>query len=134
MIDDVTPSATSMPPVRQPRLGASQFSLGSLFEYTAWCAVLSGCASFIGLPASGFLMAMGLALVAGQGMWALVMLMAASIFTDNEGGFFGTKAEVGPFGRQFIVIGLAILLCVWQRWRNKRWEAKQSGPPKNESA
>jgi hypothetical protein len=88
--------------------------------------VLSSCASLIGLAASGFLMAMGLALIAGQGMWAIAMLMAASIFADNKGGLFGSKVEVGPVGRQLLVIGLAVLLCIWHRWRQQRSGANRN--------
>jgi hypothetical protein len=91
-----------------------QFSLRSLIEYVTVCAIVMAWSAPLGVAASVFLMLMGLALWARQGVLCLAMLMAACLAVDSSQQDSASRME-----RQLMVILLAGALCTWYRVRRE---------------
>ena len=102
---------------------ATQFPLWSVFEFVTLCSVILALSAVIGLGASVCLMLMALFLWLKRGLFALLMLMAASLIADWS-GFPRMGAE--PLVRQTAVIVLATALCSWYALRRKLVEMRSS--------
>lgn len=100
------------------RVSPVQFSVASLFECVTLCAVMAAFSGAVGLAATGFLMAMVLALGAGQGLLVLALLAASVLSVDCVSP--SSIARVPTVSRDaaaILVMVLAGLLAAWYAWR-----------------
>jgi hypothetical protein len=94
--------------------GSTQFSLGSLFEFTTICCLLAGLSGIVGIVAGSSLAAFALSLAARNGASAIIMLMTASL----TAGLVGTDDGSAGFISQLAVFTAAALICLWYRRRH----------------
>jgi hypothetical protein len=90
-----------------------QFSLATLFEFTALCAVLAACKPLIGILAATVLMCIPPALALGNGLLVLALYFIACGAAEN----LGDMAAVSTIPRLALVFVLTLGLCAWVQRR-----------------
>jgi hypothetical protein len=100
-----------------PSLGARrrplQFSLATLFEFTALCAVLAACKPLIGILAAAVLMCIPPALAIGNGLLVLALYFIACGAAEN----IGDTTAISTIPRLALVFVLTFGLCAWVQCR-----------------